>query len=170
MASIGLYIDLNEKIKDATKVEKVRQIVLQRFNTNNEKPHRVDIYRLTPLRSHEEISSCDTLVAHVPKSKLDASTIENLIQESESFKLTISELKSQISKLTQRLSQSEAVRSEAIQTIDLLRCEFLSLLEDVTRKQSIPLESDFELPSARSARPTQRSKATARQVFHNSRI
>ena len=171
MASIGLYIDLSEKVKDATKVEKVRQVVLKRFNmdSNNDIKHRVDIYRMTPLRSHEEISASDTLVAHVPESQLDASTIEHLIHESESLKRTVSELNSEMANLKQRLTHSEAIRTEAVQTIDLLRTEFLSLLEDVNRKRSFLPEPSTELYSARSARLTQRNKGAGRPAFNNSR-
>ena len=175
MASVGLYLDLNETVKDSTKVEKVRQRILKRFNIDPNLKHRIDIYRMVPLRSHEEISDSDILVAHIPKSRLDAPTIENLIQTSHTSAVTIDHLTNEVTQLKNRLTQSELIRAEAIQTVDLLRTEFISLLDDVTLKQleSARTPSTSRLSNATvahsSSRPTNRSKNTTRIGIGNSR-
>lgn len=154
MAKIGLFIDLDERICDNTKVEKVRQRILARFNIDPTARHRVDIYRMTPLRSHEEIAHSDMLVAHVPQSTLDAPTIEALIQTNKQLESTVQELRVELAHTVKKLTHSDTVRAEALETIEQLRTEFISLADDVNHVND---------QNPVSARNTQRSKGVQRQ-------
>jgi hypothetical protein len=169
MARIGLYIDLDESIADCTRVDKVRQLVMRKFSVDPESKHRVDIYRMTPLRFHEEISPNDVLVAHVPKSTLDAPTIEALIEQNREWRETVGRLHEELAQTRKKLAHSDAVRTEALQTIDQLRTEFISLVDDVTAMQVAPgSRQSCEDLNPGSARNTQRGKPLQRHSLGHS--
>lgn len=172
MADIGLFVDLNlEKVEKSSDVQHVRERILQRFSGS---PHaRVDIYRMTPLRSHEEVFPSDMLVAHVPGSQLSGGTIENIIKSNQSQERTIRDLGLEISQLREKVRQSDTIRQEALSTVDLLRSEFMNLLEEVAHRQdsNVSVSSRLREPyeNVSSARRSQRSKLIPRLSLSNSR-
>ena len=59
MAKVGLFVNLNERVSDNATVEKVRRSVLKRFEVDSS--HRVDVFRMVPLRPHEPVTPADML-------------------------------------------------------------------------------------------------------------
>jgi hypothetical protein len=172
MAEIGLFVDLNlERVEKSSDVQHVRERILQRFSGN---PHaRVDIYRMTSLRSHEEVNPSDMLVAHVPGSQLSGCTIENIIKSNQEQEQTIRDLNLEISELREKFRHSDTIRQEALSTVDLLRSEFMNLLEEVTNRRDSHVTTSSRLREpyehASSARRSQRLKLIPRLGLSNLR-
>jgi hypothetical protein len=129
MASIGLFVGLSERVENSTRVDKVRKDILRRFYVDCSSALRVDIYRMIPLRSLEQVSSSDLLVAHVADSHLDANIIENIAESNRKLKEAVVKLSSEVSELTIRLARLDSTRKQAMETIDSLRSYFISLME-----------------------------------------
>lgn len=172
MAEIGIFVDLNlEKVESGSDVQHVRQLILERFSGNSHA--RVDMYRMTPLRSHEEVTTSDMLVAHVPGSQLSGDRIESIIQSNQRQEQMIRELNREIDELRNRVRQSDLIRQEALSTVDLLRSEFMNLLEEVTNRRDshVALSSRLREPYEHnsSARNSHRSKLIPRLGLTNLR-
>ena len=129
MAKVGLFVNLNERVSDNATVEKVRRSVLKRFEVDSS--HRVDVFRMVPLRPHEPVTPADMLAVVVPQSRLDAHAIEELVQSNRIQQESLIDLKLENANLKQRLAQSDSVRQEALDTVNLLRTEFMTLLDEI---------------------------------------
>ena len=135
MAKVGVFVNLNERVADPVTVERVRRKVLKRFDADPS--NRVDVYRMVPLRPHETITADDTVAVVIPHSRLDADTIEDLVQTNRAQQEALIDLKLENANLKQRLEQSDNIRLEALETVTKLQSEFMSLLNDIVPKTPV---------------------------------
>lgn len=171
-AAVGLCLDLGLQLNPSASCAEVKNSVLSHFDADM--GHNIEIFTTHPLEPHEVIGKDANLVVKIPGTLLTIKTVEELANDNNYKQNEIIELKIEVNKLKKRLADSEAIRRDALETVDMLRREFIGLFKELSPKLSRAIaassaKSVREYPNGLSARQTSQQRILPNLTLNNLR-
>lgn len=171
-AAVGLCLDLGLQLNPSASCAEVKKHVLRHFDADL--GHNIELFTMHPLEPHEAIGQDANLVVKIPGTLLNLKTVEELANDNNYKQNEIIELKIEINQLKKRLAHSEAIRRDALETVDMLRREFIGLFRELSPKLSRAIaassaKSVREYPNGLSARQSSRHKQLPNLTLNNIR-
>jgi hypothetical protein len=159
--SVGFFLDLDLHVSASSSYADVRRTILQHFDADPR--HRVQLYKLEPLSDKEAVGSSEALVVRIPGTNLTGKTVEEIVTRNNSNENTIFHLERQNRILENKLAQSESIRRDALDTVDQLRREFISLVAEFSPglQQGSRTKREYQRETTSSARRSFREKVNS---------
>lgn len=129
---ILLGVECESQVANMTSGKDVVDRVLSHFGSSTATSD-VQLYRLERLPLNTVLSDSETVVVRINNSNLSCQSIERILENSDE-----NILKSEVAQLRRKLAQSDAIRLEALGTVNQLRNEFMALIEDLAPPHSTP--------------------------------
>lgn len=159
-SSVGLFLDLGIRVNKSSTCDDIRNTVLNHFHAHPN--NKVEVYRLERFDHSDTGTDSTNIVIKIPGTLLTGKTVEEIVNENHSKQNDIVNLKIELKQLRKRLAQSDSIRKDALEAVDQLRREFVSLMSELSPLSSKRVPSSarracLQRPIGNSARITDRA-------------